>query len=339
MKRFVLAALVGLLMIAACVVPSMGKAAAVSVNVGDYWKYSASAVEEGLSVTATEKMAVTGTEGSGANEVYVIALSGSGDVSGNYGGYSISGSVTISGEQKRLTSNFSLISSDLKEDMKITMMGESAKMVLETSQTFSPAMDDYVGDNNLGPGDVAVSRSQVTSTVSISVEVNGESMPFSQTLSNEVEVTMQMGMSNQSVTVGAGTYDCNVITYTVAMAGTSVTMTYYYSAAVGNYVKATGSYQDISVEVGMLGGAGELKAFAFGGKGAGSSGLSASTMMILAIVVVLVVVVVLAVLLMRRRGRNAVTLNVTPPESAWSGLEPPQSGSPPPPSSGPGPGA
>jgi len=319
----------------------MASAAAVSVNVGDYWKYSASASEEGMTITATEKMAVKGTEGSGANEVYVIELSGSGDVSGAIEGNSLSGSVTISGEVRRLTSNFSIVSQDLKESMKVTMMGESAKIALETSQTFSPALDDYIGDNDLGNGGVLVSESDVATTVSMNIEVGGQSVPYSDSATSHAEVTIQIGGANESVTVGAGTFDCYVCTYTVEMDGNSATMTYYYSGTAGNYVKAVGTVEGVSLEVGMLGGSGELKAYSFGGAGTGSSILSGSTMMILGLAIVLVVVVVI-VLLVRRRGRKTLTLNVEPPQmdsSYGSSAPPPVSEYPQaPPPSGPGPG-
>lgn len=79
MRKTVLTIVLALVMIAAFLVPAARNgSAAVGVKVGDYWKYSSGADVEGMSASINEKMKVTGTEGSGSSEVYVITLSGSG---------------------------------------------------------------------------------------------------------------------------------------------------------------------------------------------------------------------------------------------------------------------
>lgn len=108
MRKLGLVLFIGLFLVAASLLPVARHAtAAVEVEVGDYWKYVAEGDIEGLSVDMSMKMKVTGTEGSGSSEVFVISMTGSGDVSGSSGGFSISGSADYSGEMKRLKSNFS----------------------------------------------------------------------------------------------------------------------------------------------------------------------------------------------------------------------------------------
>ena len=107
MRKFGVVLVVGIFLVAVSLLPvAKHAAAAVDVEVGDYWNYEADTDVEGMSLSGTMKMKVTGTEGSGASEVFVIAVSGSGEVSGSTGGYTVSGSADYSGEIKRLKIEF-----------------------------------------------------------------------------------------------------------------------------------------------------------------------------------------------------------------------------------------
>ena len=330
MRKSVVAVVLTLAMIAAFLFPAAGGgSASVGVKVGDYWTYSNGVDVEGMSVSVTEKMKVTGTEGSGSSEVFVIALSGSGDVSGSISGTSISGTVDITGEVKRLTSNFSMVSSDMEMSLNIEVQGQSATMKMGFEMTFNPALDDFIGDNDLGHGATLVSRSNVTTTVSIDMEVMGQHQTNSDTTTDQVVQTIQIGPANESVSVKAGKFDCFVCTYSLEMGGMDESMTYYYSAEAGNYVKTVGTSSQM---IGGLG-AGELEAFSFGGKGTTSSISPATILMIVIVVVVLVIVAVSLVVLMRRRGGTMASMPYPPPES---NLPPPPPMVPPP--LGPGPG-
>lgn len=330
MRKTVLTIVLALVMIAAFLVPAARNgSAAVGVKVGDYWKYSSGADVEGMSASINEKMKVTGTEGSGSSEVYVITLSGSGDVSGSVSGSTVTGSVDITGEIKRLTSNFSMVSSDMEMNMHISMVGQSATMKIGIQIEYSPALDDFIGDNGLGHGATLVSRSTATVTTSTDIEVNGQHQTDSSTDTESIVQTIQIGVSNETVSVKAGSFDCFVCTYTLDMGGMTESLTYYYSSEAGNYVKASGTSSSLAGGVGI----GDLEAFSYGGGGSSSSMLSGTTLLIIVVVVVLVIVVVSLVLMMRRRGRTMVPMAAPPPESNY----PPPPTAPPP--AGPGPGS
>lgn len=343
MGRSALVTVFALAMIAAFLLPAAREgSAAVGVKVGDYWSYSTSEDLEGMSISITEKMKVTGTEGSGSSQVFVLALSGSGDVSGNFSGIIISGTVDLTGEIKRLVSNFSMVSSAMNLSMSINAQGQSATMEMGYDMTFSPAFDDFIGDNGLGHGGTLVSRSTVTVTVSMDMVVMGQHESMSNTDTEQIVQTIQIASSNESVSVKAGSFDCYKCTLTMDMGGSSDSMTYYYSGEAGNYVKMVGTSSQM---IGGLG-AGDLQAFSYGGRGSTSSILSGVGLLIIVIVVVLVIVAVIMVLMVRRRGGTMVQMPMPPPGyGAPPGTNlppPPESNVPPPPMApppaGPGPG-
>ena len=326
MRRVELALLVGLLLLVVSLLPLADRGqAATAVEEGDYWTYSSDVDVEGMSLSGSIKMKVTGTEGSGAAEVYVIVLSGSGELSGSYSGYSVSGSVTYSGMLKRLVSNFSLVSSDLEITMSMTMQGETVDMTMGILQTYSPALDDYIGDTIPAHGATIVSNSDVTTTTTIEMDMLGQHISDSDTYTDyNATQTIQIATTNQTVSVPAGEFDCYKYTLTTDTGGDTMVMTYYYSTKVGNYVKSTGS-GDISTGFGDS----ELKSYSYAGNGTGASSLfSGTNLLIIMIVIVVIVVVVLSVVLMIRKRGGAQMQMMPPPET---GAPPP----PPPPPPGP----
>ena len=316
----------GLFLVAVSLLPVANHAAAaVDVEVGDYWSYEAGVDVEGLSMSGTIKMKVTGTEGSGTSEVFVIAVSGSGEVSGSAAGYTTSGSVDYSGEVKRLKSNFSLVSSDLDMEISVSASGQTMTMTLGMLQTYNPALDDYIGDNNPGHGGTIVSRSTVTTTTTMKIEIPGlPAQTESDTSNSSVVQTIQLAASNESVTVPAGTFDCYKYTCDFELGGMSEPLTYYYSDKVGNFVKQEGAAE----VMGGLGN-GELKSYSHGGEGTGgiSSLFSGTNLLIIIVIIVAILVVISLVLLMKKRGKAVAPMQMP----MQMQMPPPEMGDPPPP--------
>jgi len=324
MKKLGVVLAISLFLVAVSLLPVARQAAAADIEVGNYWKYEAGADVEGMSLDVSMKMKVTGTEGSGASEVYVIAMTGSGDVSGSTGGFTVSGSVDYSGEAKRLKSNFSLVSSDLNMIMSVKASGVSMKMTIGILQTYSPALDDYIGDVNPGHGGTIVSGSTVTTTTTMKIEMSGlPADPVTDTSTDLAVLTIQVAASNETVAVPAGTFDCYKYTYDLDMGGMSETLTYYYSDEVGNYVKQVGTSE-------MMGafGNGELKSYSYGGKGSGgtSSLFSGTNLLIIIVVIAAVLVVVSLVLMMRKRGKAVAPMPMQMPPPEWGAPPPPPPG-------------
>jgi hypothetical protein len=322
MRTFAGVLAVGLFLVAVSLLPVANHAAAaVDVEIGDYWKYNAATEVEEMSLSGTIKMKVTGTEGSGASEVFVIELTGSGEASGNVGGITASGIVDYTGETKRLKSNFSLVSSDIHIAMSIKASGQTMKMTMGILQTYDPALDDFIGDKNPVHGATIVSRSNVTTTTTTEIEIPGIPAQSDSDTSSDLAVqTIRLAASNESVTVPAGTFDCYKYTYEIDTGGSFETLTYYYSDKVGNFVKQEGATE-------VMGGFGnsQLKSYSHGGKGsAGVSSLfSGTNLLVIIVMVVTILVVVLLVLILRKRGKAVAPMQMQMP--------PPEMGYPPPP--------
>jgi hypothetical protein len=239
-------------------------------------------------------------------------MTGSGDVSGSVGGLSMSGSMDFSGETKRLKSNFSLVSSDTDMIMSMKASGTSVKMTIGGLATYSPALDDYIGDNNPGPGGTLISKSTVTSTATVKIEVSGfPAQTETNTSTNLAVQTIHVALANETVAVPAGTFDCYKYTYNLDTGVMNQSLTFYYSDEVGNYVKQEGTLDMI----GAFGNA-ELQSYSYGGKGSGgtSSLFSGTNLLIIIVVIAAVLVVVSLVLMVRKRGKAVAPMPMPPPE-------------------------
>ena len=195
------------------------------------------------------------------------------------------------------------------------------EMTMGILQTYDPALDDYIGDNNPGHGGTIVSRSTVTTTTTMKIEISGfPAQTESDTSTDSAVQTIQLAASNESVTVPAGTFDCYKYTCDLELGGMSETLTYYYSDKVGNYVKQEGATE-------MMGGFGdgELKSYSYGGNSSGgtSSLFSGTNLLIIIVIIVAILVVVSLVLMMRKRGKAIAPMPMQMP--------PPEMGAPPPP--------
>jgi len=311
MRKLGIVLAIGVFLVAVSLLPvARHAAAAVDVESGDYWKYESGADVEGMSLSGTIKTKVTGTEGSGATEAFVLVISGSGDLTGSYSGFTVSGDVEYSGELKRLVSDFSLVSSDLEMKMSMSMQGQTVEMTMGILQSYSPSLDDYIGDDFPGYGATVTSNSTVTTTTTLDMVMLGQHITDSDTSTGAATLTIQIAASNQTVSVPAGDFDCYKYTVTLDLGGDAATMTYYYSTEVGNYVKSDGS-SDFMAGFGNT----ELTAYSYGGKGTGASSLfsGANLLIIMIVIVVVVVIVVISLVLMMRKRGGAPTQMMPPP--------------------------
>jgi len=209
-------------------------------------------------------------------------------------------------------------------EMSIKVSGQTMKMTVGITQAFSPALDDYIGDDNPGFGGTIVSRSTVTSTTTMKLEMPGfPAQTDTESSTDDAELVIQLAAVNSTVEVPAGTFECYKYTYNLDMGGMSESLTYYYSDDVGNFVKQEG----VTEMMGALGNA-EMTSYSYGGKGSGgtSSLFSGTNLLIIIVIIVAVLVVVSLVLMMRRRGKAAAPMPMQMP--------PPEMGSPPPPPPG-----
>lgn len=323
---------IGVFLMAMALGPVTHDATAVmEIEKGNYWTYTADGDVEGMSVSVSMTMKVTGTEGSGASAVYLIDISGSGEVSGSYDGFTVSGDADYSGEEKRLVSNFSRVSYEMDIEMSFSMQGQYVDMTMSTRQVYSPALDDFIGDDFPGYGATVVSTSTVTTTVSMKMTLLGQTISESDSSTDVVTQTIQIAPANQTVVVPAGSFDCYRYTQTIEMMGESSVSTFYYSSEVGGYVKTTSS---MSLLMGI--GDAELKSYSYAGRGAGTSSLFSGTNLLLIILaIVAVVVIVVLVLAMRRRGR--VQPQMMPPTPQAEVVQPAPPPPPPPPPDQPAP--
>jgi len=325
MRTFAVVFAVCLLVAAVSLVPvPKNVAASVGAESGDYWTYAFDFEELGLSMNGKMKMKITATQGSGSSEVFFMKLTGSGDYSGDFEGTSVDGGFEVSGYETRLVSNFSLVATSLEFEMTMKAEGISLSMKIGMSGTYSPALDDYILDNNPGLGGTLVSRSTLTEQTWMSMEILGIPQNESETITEQVTVTQQVASANETIEVNAGTFECYKVTVTESgnETGTSV-MTYYFSDLVGNYVKTVGASSGANMMMGDV----ELSAYSYMGTGAGTSSLfSGTNLLIIIVVIVAIIVVVSLVLMLRRRSKPAAQMPMQAP--------PPEMGPPPPPPPG-----
>ena len=102
----------------------------IGFDVGDYWKYSFEAEEDGMIMTGSLEMKIDRTDTLDGKEVFYLDMSGSGNVSGSMDDFTISGSFDIEGEQARLKSDFDLVSESVEISMEIGAMGITVEMTI-----------------------------------------------------------------------------------------------------------------------------------------------------------------------------------------------------------------
>lgn len=288
------------MVVCSCLVLSAvpGAAAELDISVGDYWTYVYSLDAEGMILDGDMKMKVTEKDSFAGDEVFVIEISGSGEMSGEIEDLlDLGGEFTLSGTEMRLTSNYSfawsiLVFSITAETPFLTM---TIQMGIEA--TANPVQDDYIGDDPLEGGTEVISNSTISTEQWFNALLTNESY------SDEVSVTTLMTVADatQTVVVPAGSFECwkitmEVRTYYGAMLYDSAYSTLYYSEKVNNYVKMEGD----AVYGGMFSSL-ELKSYS---ADAGAASFLSDYWWVLVLVVVVIVVVVLLLIVVKRGGRT-----------------------------------
>jgi len=282
----------------------------VGVEVGDYWEYTFGGDFEGMSMDGKMKQKVVDETSS----VFVIEQTGSADISGSVGGVTMDGELSIDGEMNRLIADFSAVENNFIMTISVSGNGISMDMSMGIFTEYDPALDDYIGDDTLSVGTTVTS--DCAATMETWVEIMG--MNESDTMTEDMTMTMEIVEANVSVETDAGTFNCYKVEVASTLGFESSSMFYYYSEKVGNYVKMEGDEDPILGLMNM-----ELKAYSYGGEGTGAGILSGPTMWILLIVLVAAVVLIVLVLVMRGKKRAQMAPMMPPPQEM-----PPQ---PPPP--------
>jgi hypothetical protein len=304
---------IAVLMLASLMLSASSMGEGLDVEIGDYWKYSMDMEDDGLTITGDLEMKVDRTGTLGGQDIFILELSGSGEVSGSYEGATASGSMDITGVEKRLMSDFDVVSEDITMTMDLDVVVVSMSMEVGFIMSYSPSMDDFIGDNDM------TLNSEVTSTYSATAEywtnVLGMEDSDSETMSGET--TMTVVQESVSVTVPAGTFDCCKVKVDTTMNGSTETEYWYYSDEVGFYVKR---------DMGNLG-AGELELEEYN-TGEGGISMFTGDNLWLTILIIVVVVVIVAVAIAMRSRRGKMPTPMTPPQPDTQIPPPPGPGEP-----------
>ena len=304
-----------------CVTPSAR--AGVDIGVGDYWEYTASIENDGFIMDGSFKLSIESETTLDAQEILVLDLSGSGDLSGAVDDVSISGSFDLTGFQKRVKADFNLVVEETQMEMEV-MMGITMSGTFGSLTEYDSPMDDYIGNDDLAVDTVVTSSSDATETYSMSFFGMDES--DSQTTSQTL--TMTVVEKNVSVEVPAGTFDCCKVKAELDTDDLVVTEYWYYSEGVGFYVKMGAS---------SLGAVGDLELVHYSGEDEGVIGLFTGDNLWITILIIVVVVIVVAVALATkpRRGKTPTVPPQpgpdAPPPAPDQSPVPPADPTPPPP--------
>jgi hypothetical protein len=297
----VVSGLIAFLMIAAafCVMPSVR--AELDIEVGDFWEYSMDMDDDGMVMTGGFKLKVDSESTVGTDEVFVLKLSGSGDLSGDMTGDVVSGSFDISGHQTRAKSDFNIMSEVIEMEMSVQGAGLSISMTAGFSTEHEPSVDDFIGDDDLSLNSVVSTTTETTETSWMNVLGMNESDDDT----SQQTVTMTVVATNVTVTVPAGTFDCCKVEVEVVTDGyTDSTEYWYYSDEVGFYVKMGAS---------SLGSVGDLELKDYG-KDDGIAGLFSGINLMIMILVIVVIVVLIAILIGMRSRRGKAPMSMGPPQ-------------------------
>lgn len=295
------------------------------IGVGDFWEYSLSMDDEGMVMDGTFKLKVDSQTTVGSQQVFILKITGTGEVSGDLEGDTISGSFDMSGHQTRAVADFNIMDEVIEMDMTMEAMGMSVTGTLGFSTEYDPSVDDYIGDDDLSLNSVVSSTAEATESSWFNILGMNESEDDTSTLTTKMTVVE----TNVSVTVPAGTFDCCKIKVESTIDDfIDSTEYWYYSDEVGYYVKMDAS---------SFGGTGDMELESYNsGDDGGILGMFTGdnlwvTILIIAIVVVLIIVIVGT---RSRRGKTPTTMG----QAAQPGPEipPPYPGQPPGPPGDPG---
>ena len=307
-----------------CAIPSAR--AGVDVGVGDYWEYTASMDDDGLTMDGSFKLSIESETTLDAQEVFVLDISGSGDVSGAFEDVSISGSFDLTGFQKRVKADFNLVVEEIQMEMEMGGMGITMSGTLGSLTEYDSSMDDYIGNDDLAVDTIVASSSDAT----VTSWMNFLGMNESDNQTTSQVITMTVIEVNVSVEVPAGTFDCCKVKVESDTDGFVVTEHWYYSEEVGFYVKMGAS---------SLGAVGNLELVDFSNKDEGVIALLTGDNLWITILIIVVVVIVVAVALGMRSRRGKMPTPMVPlqpgpdapPPAPYQSPVPPADPTPPPP--------
>lgn len=288
----------------------------VGIAVGDYWEYTFGGDIEGMTMDGTMMQEVVDID----SDVFVLSQTASAEVSGSFDTITISGDMTMDGTSHRQVSDFSMVSDSYVMTISMSGTGFSMDMSMGFETSYSPAADDYIGDEVLVVGETFTTSNSVT--MDTWVEVLG--MNESQTTTMDVDLAMEIVDANVSVTTAAGTFNCYKVEFTETVDDQTSTLVYYYSDEVGNYVKMVGADESLLFGLPNV----ELKSYSYEAGGESAGILDGPTTLILIIVVIAAVVIIALALVMRSRKRAQVPPMIPPQEMP---PQPPQVPPPPPP--------
>jgi len=289
--------------------------AKANIGVGDYWEYELDQAEfEGVGINGTMKMEVNSvtqrTVASEVVDVFICKLTSTATLSGDFPGMfnittPVAGTLTVTGNQVRLASNFSLVSQMMTVVMNMNAMGFQIKMAMGIDTSFDPPFDEYIGDNELAVNTIVSGGTHITGStyVNISMPPLIPGLNSSETIDVPGINTMKIVGSGVSVQTKAGTFDCFKVNLTSIADFNTSYETLYYSDEVGNYVK----YEGGDMTGGMLGGGMTLKSYSHGG------GASTSTILILGGGIIAIVVIIAVILLLVTRNKGGAAPTQIPP--------------------------
>lgn len=290
------------------IISALPARADLGIAVGNYWTYEIEGRLEGFDLLGEVTYEITGIANSGGYEVFVLHVSGSGELSGGVLllDMGLSGSFGYEGYEKRLTSNFSQLESSLEIAENIEIMGMEVSEVFSSEMVASPPINDYVGDEALSVGQMYESESDLTAEMCYDVSGIPGGVPESETVLMHQAVTLTVIAEGVEIEVPAGTFECWKIRADMVIDGELSTLLWYYSEEVGNYVKMQQAMfmELVSSDI-------ELKSYGTRSDSFLSSLFGDNLWMLILTVIAVAVVVVVAVLL-RGRGRQPAMASAPP---------------------------
>lgn len=248
MKRACLAIMfASLLALGALMAPVAAQTGDDSIGIRNYWDYKVTNVvfsnvtfDVDLHVEIVEKdsMRVLGPY----KDVYMLDVIGKAETGTSSVNGSMVGMFSIDCEEYRLVSNYSLFRQDAyfeiemhQEEDEDKAMDLALNIVTECKQT----RDDYVGNNYLDLG----TQIKTNTTMNIKYQRTAENAIDLEVIAEydyKELLVMEVVDTNVSVTTDVGTFDCLKIKAqynSTSDDSTNMTMYYYYSDLVKNYVK------------------------------------------------------------------------------------------------------
>ncbi|HDP96689.1 MAG TPA: hypothetical protein ENN25_03235 [Euryarchaeota archaeon] len=247
MKRACLAIIfASLLSLSAIMAPVAAETNDDSVGIRNYWDYRVTNVvfsnvtfdvDLHMEIVKKDSVRVLGPY----KDVYMLDVIGRSETGTSANG-TIIGLFSIDCEEFRMVDNYSLFKQDAyfkiemhQEGDEELMMDEALNIVTEYKQT----RDDYLGNNALNVGTQVISNTSIDIVQKRAAE-NAIDVVIIAEYDYDERLVMEVVETNVPVTTDAGTFDCVKIRAqynSTSEDATNMTMYYYYSDLVKNYVK------------------------------------------------------------------------------------------------------